>query len=322
MHPSPQGGAKCLGSLGIFGTDPKNLTHLVPCGAQGPPVASRWVYDKATQQLRYDGVSGQPRPSNPTTCLATPTMTDPQTKQQLDTVPCANGGRGWVIGADGVLSVPGPAGTDLDLCMNVWRCQTEVVYYPCKPLGTGTCGGSNEKWMLRADGELQSGMPTSPSSCGPSTWQVGFSRSGGNLAKSKTDGAAACCAACSADATCASWLFDSSNPTAQAKCQFHDATAKAKKEDGRISGTARPTPPAQSLQVWHRPLASGEVAVALLNRGGSPQNISFTFEQVGLGGTSAAVRDVWAGGPAVTAGRFELPVDPHAAEVFVLTKTA
>ena len=76
--------------------------------------------------------------------------------------------------------------------------------------------------------------------------------------------------------------------------------------------------------MWRRTLQGGGVAVALLNRGEATARIAFTFEQIGLGWAAALVADVWAAGPAVnvnaTAG-FGAAVGPHAAEVFVLTKT-
>ena len=51
--PPPPSRKRCLGSLGVYGTDPKKLTHLVPCGAAGmPPAASRWLYDATTKQLK------------------------------------------------------------------------------------------------------------------------------------------------------------------------------------------------------------------------------------------------------------------------------
>lgn len=146
----------CLGSLGIYGTDPERLTHLVPCGGQGVPAVSRWAYDSATRQLRYEGVTGQPRqpPHHSDVCLAAPSLPpSPRSPhQQLNATPCSapNAG-GWTFGADGVLSVGRErsvanlsSGTNHSgVCINVWECSTggEVVYYPCTPLGEGKCEG-------------------------------------------------------------------------------------------------------------------------------------------------------------------------------------
>ena len=150
----------CLGSLGVYGTDPQHLTHLVPCNQSGPPVASRWSYDSSTKQVRYEGVRGQPKPKADI-CLAAPKMATPMSRLQLNTTACATGGQGWEFQADGVLSVPNPQNVNLSLCINVWRCdpKREVVFFPCKPLGVGTCGSVNEKWALGSDGEEDLALP-------------------------------------------------------------------------------------------------------------------------------------------------------------------
>ena len=184
----------CLGSLGVYGSDPKHLTHLVPCDHSGPhfaAAASRWAYDSTSKQLRYEGVTGQPKPAHAGVCLATPTLTTANEQQQLNTTSCAGvDSRGWEFSADGVLSVPHPDDVALSLCINVWQCELSgrVVYYPCKAVGVGECLSTNEKWSLGADGLLATAL-------------------------------------------------------------------------------ASPPPPAASTQVWHRPLAGGETAVSLLNRG-------------------------------------------------------
>lgn len=51
------------------------------------------------------------------------------------------------------------------------------------------------------------------------------------------------------------------------------------------------------LQVWYRPLANGDIAVALLNLGsfGPPQIVSFTASETHLPSTSFHVRDIFAG---------------------------
>ena len=81
-------------------------------------------------------------------------------------------------------------------------------------------------------------------------------------------------------------------------------------------------PPVSPLQVWHRPLSNGDVAVSLLNRGDKPANISFGFAEVGIEASSQVeVKNIWAGGSAVTVDaskRFEFEVISHSAEVFRL----
>ena len=77
----------------------------------------------------------------------------------------------------GVLSVADPANASLGLCLNVWECDRngEVVYYRCKPAGTGACGGKNQKWRIGADGELVSGLafgPPPPPTPTPAVLQV------------------------------------------------------------------------------------------------------------------------------------------------------
>ena len=79
---------------------------------------------------------------------------------------------------------------------------------------------------------------------------------------------------------------------------------------------------AAGIQVWHRPLVGGEMAVALLNRGESAQKFRVRFDSLGwkhAAGTS--VTDVWSGSTnkSVMEG-WDATVGPHAAEVFVLAK--
>ena len=72
--------------------------------------------------------------------------------------------------------------------------------------------------------------------------------------------------------------------------------------DGELqSAIAAAEPASNGVQVWRRPLASGAIAVALLNRGELAANISFSFKDVGLDSSSAWVSDVWAGGQPVRA---------------------
>ena len=49
-------------------------------------------------------------------------------------------------------------------------------------------------------------------------------------------------------------------------------------------------------EIWARPLADGDVAVALFNRGTSPRDIQLRVEDTGLS-RIATLFDVWAGAP-------------------------
>jgi alpha-galactosidase len=66
-----------------------------------------------------------------------------------------------------------------------------------------------------------------------------------------------------------------------------------------------------SAQVWAKPLAGGQVAVALLNRGTQPLNIATTASQVGLlAARSYEVRDLWAHETTASAGDIGALVAP------------
>jgi len=47
------------------------------------------------------------------------------------------------------------------------------------------------------------------------------------------------------------------------------------------------------LEVFAKPLANGDQAVAMLNRGGRDAEMDFTWQQVGVDQETAAVRDLW-----------------------------
>jgi len=47
-------------------------------------------------------------------------------------------------------------------------------------------------------------------------------------------------------------------------------------------------------EVWAGPLANGDAAVVLFNRGSKDANITATFKQIGLAASKATVRDLWA----------------------------
>jgi alpha-galactosidase len=77
-----------------------------------------------------------------------------------------------------------------------------------------------------------------------------------------------------------------------------------------VQGTAIAT--SGNVQVWTKPLSDGDWAVALLNRGTTPQTISTTADQVGLHpAASYALRDVWQHTTTETAGKISATVAPH-----------
>ncbi|WP_194911147.1 NPCBM/NEW2 domain-containing protein [Catenulispora rubra] len=75
-----------------------------------------------------------------------------------------------------------------------------------------------------------------------------------------------------------------------------------------LSGATNPA----NTQVWTKPLAGGDVAVALLNRGTTPQTISATAAQIGLPKSGAyALRDLWQHTTTESAGTIAATVAPH-----------
>lgn len=67
-------------------------------------------------------------------------------------------------------------------------------------------------------------------------------------------------------------------------------------------------------EVWAKPLADGDVAVGLLNRGESKATIATTVEEVGLdarGGPGYVIRDLWEQKEMYTTGDITAPVSGH-----------
>ncbi len=67
--------------------------------------------------------------------------------------------------------------------------------------------------------------------------------------------------------------------------------------------------PIPGVQVWAKPMAvAGRRAVALLNRTGSPAQVTIDWSKVGLNGTPRLLREVWNGRDVATAGAvFSVP---------------
>ncbi|WP_282701684.1 lectin [Streptomyces sp. CC219B] len=74
-----------------------------------------------------------------------------------------------------------------------------------------------------------------------------------------------------------------------------------------------------NTEVFAKALADGSVAVGLLNRGGSTTTVTTTAAQVGLGGSSFTLTDLWTGGTSSTSGQISASVPAHGVAVFKVT---
>jgi alpha-galactosidase len=75
--------------------------------------------------------------------------------------------------------------------------------------------------------------------------------------------------------------------------------------------------PADPGQVWSKPLAGGDAAVALLNRGSQPLQISTSASQAGLrSAPSYTLRDLWSGATNRTAGPISALVPPDSVVLY------
>jgi alpha-galactosidase len=87
-----------------------------------------------------------------------------------------------------------------------------------------------------------------------------------------------------------------------------------------VQGT--PTKRVRDAEVWAKPLACGECAVALLNRGATRQHIASDAPEVGLPLANAfRVRNVWTQTTSHTAGAIRAEVPPHGAVLYRVTPT-
>jgi alpha-galactosidase len=78
-----------------------------------------------------------------------------------------------------------------------------------------------------------------------------------------------------------------------------------------------------SGQVWSKPLAGGDAAVALLNRGAQPLQITTTASMAGLRSTARyAVHDLWAGTTENTPGAISALVPPDSVVLYRVTPEA
>jgi alpha-galactosidase len=76
-------------------------------------------------------------------------------------------------------------------------------------------------------------------------------------------------------------------------------------------------------QVWVKPLANGDRAVALLNRGTTALKISTDARSIGMAhATSYGLRDLWQHSTTETAGRITASVPPHSAVLYRVSRHA
>ena len=76
---------------------------------------------------------------------------------------------------------------------------------------------------------------------------------------------------------------------------------------------------AGTTETWAKPLADGSVAVALLNRGDRPAEVSTTARDLGLRGRSFAVLDTWTDSRTQSAGTIRAAVPAHGAALLRVT---
>lgn len=75
-----------------------------------------------------------------------------------------------------------------------------------------------------------------------------------------------------------------------------------------------------SAQVWHKPLAGGDYAVALLNRGSTSLRIAITASKVGLApARTYAVQDLWAHTTKTMGGTISAVVPPDSVRLYRVT---
>ncbi|WP_369374770.1 NPCBM/NEW2 domain-containing protein [Promicromonospora sp. Populi] len=76
---------------------------------------------------------------------------------------------------------------------------------------------------------------------------------------------------------------------------------------------------AGTTETWAKPLADGSVAVALLNRGDRPAEVSTTARDLGLRGRSFSVLDTWTDSRTQSAGTIRAAVPAHGAALLRVT---
>ncbi|GIJ56283.1 NPCBM/NEW2 domain-containing protein [Virgisporangium aurantiacum] len=79
---------------------------------------------------------------------------------------------------------------------------------------------------------------------------------------------------------------------------------------------------AGDAEVWAKPMSDGSTAVVLFNRGATTATVATTAAALGLGGSSAyALRDLWTGATATSAGAVSASVPSHGVVMYRVTRS-
>jgi alpha-galactosidase len=74
--------------------------------------------------------------------------------------------------------------------------------------------------------------------------------------------------------------------------------------------------------VLAKPLAGGDRAVSVLNRGSSPQTVSTTLSSIGLPGCTASAKDLWTGTTSTVTSTLTATIPAHGTAIWRLTPAA
>lgn len=79
--------------------------------------------------------------------------------------------------------------------------------------------------------------------------------------------------------------------------------------------------PAGTTETWAKPLANGSVAVALVNRGDTPAEVTTTASAVGVSAARVTVKDAWTHAVSEAAGQVRAEVPAHGVGLLVVSKS-
>lgn len=77
-----------------------------------------------------------------------------------------------------------------------------------------------------------------------------------------------------------------------------------------------------TVDVLAKPLANGDRAVSVLNRGSSAQTVSTTLSSIGLPGCTVSAKDLWAGTTSTTSSALSATIPAHGTAIWRLTPAA
>ncbi|NUP50318.1 MAG: alpha-galactosidase, partial [Catenulispora sp.] len=77
-----------------------------------------------------------------------------------------------------------------------------------------------------------------------------------------------------------------------------------------------------SVDVLAKPLANGDRAVSVLNRGSSAQSVSTTLSSIGLPGCTVSAKDLWTGTTSTTSSALSATIPAHGTAIWRLTPAA